>query len=210
MTIKDIFNELDCNVDFFAFTSGIPESTLSDILNGETDLRYCQAKTINKLAKAMDLTVDEILHLEPVSRLWTPSPRFDPVHEFDNAPFFASFRRETLDKIKRYGEEEYVFSTLRSGWAEELYAEEDYPEALYTMGLVDYLAARNKMLRITRYDKYRGDMMKVPVLASTAEPLPAYSQTVLLKAIPQLLKFNFIETPETLNLPKYEIKVELR
>ena len=66
------------------------------------------------------------------------------------------------------------------------------------------------MLRITRYDKYRGDMMNVPVLASTAEPLPAYSQTVLLKAIPQLLKFNFIETPETLNLPKYEIKVELR
>ena len=204
MTIKDFFNRDNCTIEEFSAESGIPESTLGDILNGVSCLQFCQARTINKLSKALCMDVDDILRLEPAIRSgsWIPDPTIDPVHEFDNPAYFAGFRRQMIEEITRKGEEAFVFNTLTSERVEDIYLDSDYPEALYLIGLVDYLAAKNGLLRITRYDRYRADMMKNPVIAPMAKQVPFYTPGAILPAIPQLLKFNFIETPESLGLPK--------
>ena len=41
--------------------SGIPESTLRDILNGKAQLDHCEAGTLVQLAFALDTTVEEIV-----------------------------------------------------------------------------------------------------------------------------------------------------
>ena len=200
MTIKDFFDRENCTIEEFSAESGIPESTLGDILNGVSDLRFCQARTINKLSKALCMSVDDILRLEPAiqSGSWIPDPTINPVHAFENPAYFAAFRRQMIEEIRHRGEEAFVLGVLRSSRVEGIYLDSDYPEALYLIGLLDYLAAKNGILRITRFDRYRAEMMESPIYAPLAEKMTDYTPILIVPAIPQLLKFNFIETPETL------------
>ncbi len=199
MTIKDFFNRENTTIAEFSVDSGIPESTLGDILTGTTDLRFCQARTINKLSKALCMNVDDILRLEPVTQeCWIPDPVLNPVHKFEKPLRFAAFRKKMVSEIAHKGEEEFVLDTLRCEKVEDLYCKTQYPEALYLIGLLDYLAAKNDILRITRYDRYRAETMKGTIFAPMAKCMPPCADSVIMPdAIPQLLKFNFIELPNT-------------
>lgn len=41
--------------------SGIPYSTISDICSGKTQIEKCSGETIYKLAKELDITMEELL-----------------------------------------------------------------------------------------------------------------------------------------------------
>ena len=60
-------------------TSGVPWATLSDICSGKTSLNRCNAQTLSKLSKALDLSIEEILELsaEPyeVSKAGKPTDK---------------------------------------------------------------------------------------------------------------------------------------
>ena len=45
-------------------TSGVPWATLADICSGKTSLNRCNAQTLSKLSKALDLSIEEILELK--------------------------------------------------------------------------------------------------------------------------------------------------
>lgn len=44
-----------------------------------------------------------------------------------------------------------------------------YPEALYTLGLVDYLCDKNGLPRFEQYDKFRGETMAKTIYAQELE-----------------------------------------
>jgi len=64
MAIKDVIDEIGLSFDELCAASEIPSSTLSDILSGKAVLSHCQARTIQKLSKGLDMSMEEVLALE--------------------------------------------------------------------------------------------------------------------------------------------------
>lgn len=71
-TLSDVMAEKGLTRYRLAKTSGIPWSTLSNICTGKTALEKCSAGTILRLAKALNLTMEETLDLETGEITRTP------------------------------------------------------------------------------------------------------------------------------------------
>ncbi len=63
-TLSDVMAEKGLTRYRLAKISGIPWSTLSNICTGKTSLQNCSAKTISRLADALDIPVEEVMDLE--------------------------------------------------------------------------------------------------------------------------------------------------
>lgn len=63
-TMAEVMQEKGITKYRLSKESGVPWATLSDIYNGKTKLEKCEAGTVRKLARALDMTVEGILDLE--------------------------------------------------------------------------------------------------------------------------------------------------
>ena len=201
MTIKDYIDNIKITIPQLAEMSDIPDSTLRDIMDGTSDLRRCTADTVCKLATALEIPVGGMMHLEPIVRDM-PLPSLVRLHEYKDPELFRAYRQDAIEHLDRLGRLRFIEMVLDDRVIEEEYADGDYASALFLIGFTDYLADKDPILpRITRYDRYRGDMMAKPVFPFGRSGSSIDGKTILNNAVPQLLKFNFIETPDTLKIP---------
>ncbi|MEG0900031.1 MAG: helix-turn-helix transcriptional regulator [Oscillospiraceae bacterium] len=63
MTIIALLKEKGLSRYSLSKKSGVPWATLSDICSGKTSLSRCNAQTVLKLSKALDLSIEEVLKL---------------------------------------------------------------------------------------------------------------------------------------------------
>lgn len=61
MRLKDYIYERNISVSTLSKQSGLPYSTVSEIVNGKKTLGKCSAETVYKLAKALDSSVENLL-----------------------------------------------------------------------------------------------------------------------------------------------------
>ncbi len=64
LTINQILQEKGLSRYSLSKSSGIPWATLADICSGKTHLERCNAGTLLKLSKALELTLEELLSLD--------------------------------------------------------------------------------------------------------------------------------------------------
>lgn len=64
MTIQKLLKEKGLSRYKLCKISGIPWATFADIYSGKTQIEKCSAKTLSKLSKALDLSMEEVLMLE--------------------------------------------------------------------------------------------------------------------------------------------------
>ena len=64
MTINELLQQKEMTKYALAKKSGIPWATSSDICSGKTDLTRCSVKTLQKLANALDISIDEAIKLK--------------------------------------------------------------------------------------------------------------------------------------------------
>ena len=188
MAIKDIVNDAGVSFEELCSSTGLSSSTLSDILSGKAELSHCQARTLQKLAKGLGMSMEDVLEMDAV----LPDPvEQHPVmvHPVMIPEVFAYYRTSLLEALDEIDEELFVIVLHNEGM---------YAEALYTLGLVDYLCDKNGLPRFEQYDRYRGETMAKTIYAQEAVEDPILDCVCFQKMIPQLLKFNFIETPDTL------------
>ncbi len=69
MTIQEALKEKDMSIYRLAKTSAVPYATVNDICNGKAKLEKCSAETIYRLARALDVSMEDLL-----------APRFYPFH----------------------------------------------------------------------------------------------------------------------------------
>ena len=60
MTLKDILSEKKISLYQFSKETGIPYSTLSDIVNGKTNIDTCTISTMKKIADGLVMSVDDL------------------------------------------------------------------------------------------------------------------------------------------------------
>ena len=107
MSIKEIINDASVSFEDLCVSTGIPSSTLSDILSGKTELSHCQARTLQKLAKGLGMSMEDVLEMDAV----LPDPvEQHPVmvHPVMIPEVFAYYRTSLLEALDETDEELFV------------------------------------------------------------------------------------------------------
>ncbi len=72
MTLELLLNQVGMTKYQLSKISGIPKTTILDICSGKSQLEKCSAKTVLQIAKALQISMEELMKLE------TPQ-KYDPV-----------------------------------------------------------------------------------------------------------------------------------
>jgi len=164
--------------------SGVPQATINDICNGKTDLEKCAAGTLYRLAKALGVSVEDILE----------SAR----QEYRSS--FETFKSNTCHHVKDMGDVDFMISVLESDEVRVLYNKKWYPEALYLLAMLDYLSRVNGIPLCTKYNDIRAQRLEKAIfpagvlmtskVLNTDEPMRKAER----EAIPEFRRFNIIES----------------
>ena len=184
--------------------SGVPESTLRDILNGKTRLDRCEVTTVLCLAEALGTTVEKVMvnyWEEQFDDDWEKEQ--EKLHDDGNLLFFYTIVDATMFKLQLEDDQDFVQSMLDNCWIERFYAEKRYRCALFLLGLVNYLCRKHQWKLDDRFDEYQNTYLDLPVYSlRTLEDGDEEDDLVEAKAyteayaVPELARFNIFMTEE--------------
>lgn len=163
--------------------SGVPYSTVSDILSGKTSLQKSSAETVYRLAKSLGVSMEELIEAHT-----------------DNRCSFELFKSNVCHKLKRLGDIDFLMDTLQSNEIELYYKKKWYPEAFYLLAMVDYISRENHVKLCTEYDALRKQKLREIIFPSSvvllcaAEKSDAPRKAALIDAIPEFMRFNIVES----------------
>lgn len=164
--------------------SKVPQSTISDICSGKTDIKKCSAETIYRLAKALGVSMEELIA---------------PAIEQPTRPSFELFKSNVCHQVKDMGDTQFLISALKNDFVREYYEREWYPEALYLLAMIDYISRLNRVPICKNYNDIRMTKLKVPIYPAGVVTLCAALKSdspkneCIKQAIPEFLRFNIIE-----------------
>lgn len=163
--------------------TGIPYTTVSDLVSGKADIRKCSVDTIYRISKVLGVTVDSII-----------SPYYEKRPDFD------LFKSNVCHELKRDGDIKYIMETLKSKRIITYYQRKWYPESLYLLSLIDYLSKQHDLPLCREYDELRKQALAKPVYPASVIAECAASKNddakekAKEKAIPEFLEHNIIES----------------
>ncbi len=183
MNVNEIMREKHVSKYRVAKNSGIPYMTLNDICSGKARLDKCSAYTVYKLAKELDVTMEELL--EPIL---TPRPAFD------------LFRSNVCHRLKELGDIDFLIDTIESDEITTYYKRAWYPESLYLLAMVDYISRMNDVPLCDSYNEFRKAKLRSVIYPSSVIAAAAVSGDSKIKekaresSIPEFMRFNIVES----------------
>jgi transcriptional regulator with XRE-family HTH domain len=166
-----------------AMRSGVPYMTLSDICSGKTNLGKCSAETVYKLARELDVTMEQLVEQYVLKR-----------------PAFENYKSYVCHQVKSLGDMEFIVETLNSGEIRRYYEWEWYPESFYLLAMLDYISRENQIPLCSDYDDIRSQKLEKPIypagirlMAKASEDVAIYEEAKK-EAIPEFLRFNIVES----------------
>ena len=163
--------------------SGIPYSTLSDIIKRKTPIDNVSSKHLHALAKALDRTMDDL---------------YSYMH-IPERPSFETFKSNVCHAVKNLGDKRFIAETLEGGMIRKLYMWEWFPECLYLLAMLDYISKENGIDICADYDDLRERKLNEIVYPISVLTLCKYlgnddaKKAALKNAIPEFLKYNIVE-----------------
>lgn len=163
--------------------SGIPYSTLTDILSGKARLEKCSAETVYKLAKELGTSMEELLAPCLIKR-----------------PLFDLFKSNVCHRVKELGDVPFIIEVLEKDDIRTYHRLRWYAESFYLLAMLDYLSRINDIPLCEEYSDLRCQKLSEPLYPSgiVAESIVAGNDLARLEAyrlaIPEFLQFNIIES----------------
>lgn len=164
--------------------SGVPQATINDICSGKEDLEKCAAGTLYRIAKILDVSIEDILESAMSEK----------------SGVFETFKSSTCHHVKDMGDVDFMLDLLESDKIRTLYNRQWYPEALYLLAMLDYLSRINDIPLCTKYDDIRAHKLSRPVypvgILMTSEVLKSDEpiRRAERDAIPEFSRFNIYES----------------
>ena len=183
MTIQDALKQKNMSIYRLAKASEVPYTTVNDICNGKAQLEKCSAETIYRLARALDVSMEELL-----------APCFLKRSSFEN------FKSTVCHRVKELGDIDFIADTLESEEIRTYYDRKWYPESLYLLAMLDYISRENDIPLCDDYDDLRRCRLEKPIYpasiraVSVAAKNDAAMQHAAATAIPEFRRFNIIES----------------
>ncbi len=163
--------------------SGIPYSTLRDLLQGKTKLKNCTADTLYRLSKTLSVSMEELL-----------------LESDDYRCSFETFKGNVCHYVKAEGDIDFIIETLESRDIRRYWERQWYPEAFYLLAMVDYLSRENDLPLCEEYDDMRSCSLEEPIfprdvsLAAKISPELNRKEMCVREAIPEFKRFNIMES----------------
>ena len=183
MTIREKLNEKNMSVYRLAKVSELPYATVNDICSGKAQLEKCSAETIYKIARALDVSMEELL-----------APCFIKRSSFEN------FKSTVCHRVKELGDIDFIIDTLERRDIRKYYDRKWYPESLYLLAMLDYISRENDVPLDIEYDDLRRCKLEKPVYPAGLRAVSAADKNdIALKeavktAIPEFMRFNIVES----------------
>ena len=160
--------------------SGVPYATLNELCNHKSSIEKCNVGTIYKICKALDISVDEFL-----------DNCFEPRIDFEN------FKSNICQKVKNR-EEQFILDTIKNKTILKYWEKEWFPEALYTLAMLDYLCRKNEVPICNTYEVLRHKKLSNTIYPQSVIALSMTSGKQAFidaknNAIPEFLRHNIVE-----------------
>lgn len=182
MTISEIMQNNGLTKYRLSKNSGIPYTTISDIISGKTQLEKCSAETIYKLAKELGVSMESIL-----------APCVEKQQDF------SLYKSNVCHKLKELGDIDFIIDTLEKDEIMEYYNQGLYPQCFYLLAMTDYLCRENNIPLCDRYSDIRqhklsSTLYPAGVLAVSAVVNNREKEQALKNSIPEFRHFNIVES----------------
>lgn len=189
MKLMRLLKEKQLSVYQCAKDSGVPYTTLSDIVKGKTRIEKCTAETIYKLARTLHVTMEALLT--------------EGFREDENAPNLGDFeiyKSNICHLVKDKGDMDFIIDILKGNQIRNYWEQQWYRESFYLLAMVDYLSRENGLPLCNDYEDIRKCKLSEPlypqdvVLAAKLDGSLDMKEQCLKEAIPEFLRFNIIES----------------
>ena len=160
--------------------SGVPYTTLLEIVNGKTDFEKCSVDTIYKLAKTLGVTVEFLM-------------------EQNDLVSFETFKSNVKHLIKEKGDLLFLIDTYLSDEIYNYWNSGNKAKSLYLLATVDYLSRINDLPLAEEYSELRKYTLEKTIYPSDICLLDKLNQGSDIKmdsynkSIPEFKMFNIVE-----------------
>ncbi len=189
MELTSLLREKQLSVYQCAKESSVPYTTLLDIVKGKTRIEKCAAETIYKLAKTLDVTMEELLE--------------ECFKENENIPDtrdFEIYKSNICHLVKDKGDIEFIIDTLKENQIRTYWERKWYRESFYLLAMVDYLSRENDLPLCNDFEDIRNCTLSEPlyprdvILAAKLDASLDVKEQCLKEAIPEFMRFNIVES----------------
>lgn len=180
--VERMLKEKNMSIYQCSKSSGIPYTTLSEIVRGKTSIAKCSAEVVYKLSQVLNVSMETLIQD-------TLEPRLD----------FEIFKSNICHLVKSDNEINFIVTTLKSDQIRKYWNKKWYAEAFYILGMIDYLSRINEIPLCTKYNDIRSQSLKdilYPrdvLMAAKLHPSLDVRKQCIKEAIPEFLRFNIIE-----------------
>ncbi len=183
MSINELIENRNITKYRLSKNADIPYATLSDICSGKTNLLKCSIETVYRLAKELNVSMEEIT-----------------APYLEKRPAFELFKSNVCHKLKNLGDLDFLIEELKSNNISSYYEKKWYPESFYLLAMVDYISRINNVPLCENYKEIRKQKLKTVLYPSSI--LSLYGATkneqvkadALKNAIPEFMRFNIVES----------------
>jgi transcriptional regulator with XRE-family HTH domain len=164
--------------------SGIPQTTITDLISGKSDLSKCNGLTLYRLSRALEIPMESLME-----QILFGEETFD----------FETFRSDECHLLKSRGDILYLNELYDSRRISILYQARSYKEAYYLLGMADYLCRLHGLPLRAEFDEMRKKQLEKTVYPSDVILSSKLSEdTSLLKraekdSIPEFMRYNIVE-----------------
>lgn len=183
MNINDFLKQKNMTKYKLSKVSGVSFTTISEVTTGKTKIKNCTGETLYKLAKALNVTVEDLL-----------------ADSMEYRQSFDTYKSNVCHMVKDMGDIDFIIETLESDKIRKLYQKRWYPESLYLLAMVDYLSRENDLPVCNEYSDIRTTRLREPIYPSSVIAMSAFSHSEKPKndsckqAIPEFMSFNIVES----------------
>ena len=180
MIINELIKQKGMTKYRLAKESKVPHTTVLDICNGRTSVAKSNTLTTYRLAKALDVTVEDLI-------------------EYEARPSFEAFKSSICHRVKNLGDLNFIIETLMLNKIRELYDKKWFLESLYLLAMVDYLCRENELPMCNEYDDIRKMKFSKPVYPTGVIAMSICAgnneelENSVKYAIPEFIRFNIVE-----------------
>ncbi|MCM1156910.1 MAG: helix-turn-helix transcriptional regulator [Bacteroidales bacterium] len=184
-----LLREKNLSVYQCAKESGVPYTTLLDIVKGKTRMEKCMAETIYKLAKTLNVTMEELL-----------AEQFRENEDISNSGDFEIYKSNICHLVKDKGDIDFIIDTLKENQIRIYWERKWYRESFYLLAMVDYLSRENDLPPCNDYEDIRNCTLSEPlyprdvILAAKLDASLDVKEQCLKEAIPEFMRFNIVES----------------
>lgn len=189
MRLNGLLRERQLSVYQCAKESNVPYTTLLDIVKGKTRIEKCTAETLYKLAKTLDVSMEELL-----------IECFKENEKTSDSRDFEIYKSNICHLVKDKGDIDFIIDVLKKNQIRIYWERKWYPESFYLLAMVDYLSRENDLPLCNDYEDIRNCTLSEPlyprdvILAAKLDASLDVKEQCLKEAIPEFMKYNIIES----------------